>query len=247
MKRWHQRLSMSINANELFMEALESQLPSEFEKRTGLDLESGKFALMRSADIRYDAEKVGHISTDLVGPGVEGWWVEIAWRCEAHPGEEIAPSTVGPDCTLRIWWGALPDADIHKAHGGPIGPPWPKSDEFPFEPDDYPFRVEWWALSWPDLFFEIISPAELTDGQIHILGRYASAAHAEWNHAATSNPDQGVIHNMTPPSRRTPHSVVVHADFGSAGSRALVTILDTFRTASEHIPIATIVIRGAAV
>jgi hypothetical protein len=143
-----------------------------------------------------------------------------------------------------LWWAELPQQELRDEYGGPIDPPWPTSDEFPYAPEEFPFQVEWWSLPWPDAFIEIIGAHELSDAEIAAIGESVARSHAEWNFRAKSNMSIGIIHNMTAPLRLSERSFVIRADFGSAGPGALISIFHALRDAAGRTPIEKVIIRS---
>lgn len=228
--KWFDYFCQVMGCADGFRKPAEAQLGRQFRERTGLTLSQFAFAPPREGAVAIAFEKNGTalLRGRLHGPDAYSFEVSLGWR---RPGwERPLPSDTGPWDGLEIWWQSLPADSLRAHYAKPSGPPWPVSADFPFNPARYPFEVEWEHFSWPSLTIGICTGEEASADALDRLTDSLEQARLAWNTAAEAGGASGLIHNLgTRVAVTEARSMQVDVDFGSAGPKALVVMLDTLR------------------
>jgi hypothetical protein len=241
MKHWLSELTDELQCDSRFASELWSQLTNDFIKRTAIDPTDGNYGIVPTSDdyITYDDQGVGSVETDLITP--DGWTREVtfSWKCGNHSGERIDHSAALPDgCAPVFWWSGLPAEKLTQLYGKPVGPPWLREEarSIGYSPATYSFAIEWWALAWPFVFFQIDAGRALPDSDIDTIGDAIAQMQTDWN----EDESHGLIHNIHEPIRLTQQSCQGYIDFGSAGKGAVVRLLDTLQMLTSTIQISKV-------
>jgi hypothetical protein len=228
-----------------FRKPAEAQLRRQFREETGLT--PNRFVLAPPDDgpagIRFESDGAARVDAKLHGPDAYAFPVSIGWRC---PGRErLLPSEADSCDGLQAWWRALPADKLRAQYGKSSAPPGLVQD-LPFDPGRYSFKVDWEPLAWPDLWLRVETGERAAPAARDALLEALERTRESWNEAAQAGAGPGVIHNLGSQARVTGRrAIAIDVDFGSAGPKALVALLDAVQPLAERLGIRRVVVGGS--
>lgn len=235
-----------LSCSEGFGKRAEAQLRRQFLDRTGLPLKG--FVLLPpgtgDAAISVDGEGAALLDTWLAGPDARSFEVSLGWRCPG--GTPPLPSDPQPCDGLEFWWRTLPTDRLRAHYAKPAEPPWPTSGDFPFVPERYSFNVDWDRFAWPDLRLQVATDRTVEPAMLDFLVTALEETRLAWNTAAEAGAASGRIHNLGSLAKLVGRkAMLVDVDFGSAGPKSLIVMLDTLQTLAGKFGIRRVRIGGS--
>jgi hypothetical protein len=234
---WLELLCSSLNCSPQFRSELDSQLAQQASILASINVREGFALLPTDLRVHYDRDNVAHLKVDLVAPDNWGYPVQISWRCEAHPDEQIAPQAPLPpsnECRIRVGWEALPTEELRTKYTQPVQPPFSISGNFSFE-------IDWQYFTWPDVWLELQAREDVKEEQIKVVEVALEQARNEWNRKAE---EHGIIHNWSGLCRLDARCYELHIDFGSTDSSAMSYWLQALEDVGSSLSIARLIVRG---
>lgn len=233
---WLEILCSSLNCSPQFRFELNSQLAKQAQILAGINVREGFALLPTDLKIHYDSDGVGHLNADLVAPDNFGYPVQIAWKCEAHPSEQIAPQDPLPQSEayrLRVGWEDLPTEKLRAKYTKPAQYPFSISGNFSFE-------IEWQHFAWPDVCLEVQTKHKATEDQIKFVEVTLEKAREIWNRKPE---EHGIIHNWSGLHRLDSKLYRMHIDFGSADLRAMSYWLKILDNVASRLSLSCITVK----
>lgn len=234
---WLELLCSSLNCSPHFRQELDRQLAQQANILAGINVREGFALVPENSNVQYDKDNVAHLDADLIAPDNRGYPVQIAWRCEAHPQEQIPPQDPLPlsrECHFRAGWEALPTEELRAKYTQPIQPPFSILGNFSFE-------IEWHYFAWPDVWLELQTRQETTPEQIKAIEVTLEQAREEWNRQPE---EHGIIHNWSGLRRLDARCYEMHIDFGSTEANAMSYWLQALENLVSELSLLHIIVRG---
>jgi hypothetical protein len=251
---WFGFLCLHLGCSVSFAKGAKTQLAKQFRNDVGFGISSKGLYLAppdqerEHGGVWIDDDGVGHVRTELLGSTMEiTFEVGFAWRCEGSETGIPVVDEIQSGCRLLVWWEILPVQEIQRTFDQPVGPPWPTSPTFPYDPGRYRFDVQWEPISLPDLFIEIETDGPLEMDRRDELMKGLWHARERWNDVAPAS-GRGIIHDFGDAQfhQISGNRFEVAVDFGSADPGAIVVLLDALRGSESGTVIQRVVIRGHA-
>lgn len=244
---WLDLFCERVACTEGFRRQLHSQLARQFADQTGMGLDGFVLVppLEGNAAINFDSDGAAYLETDLVAADGNGYPVTLGWQGLGI--KEVLPSDVRIEegSTLVAWWQQLPADELKSRYSGTRGAPWPKSAEFPFDPQEYSFVVEWDVFAWPDVWLEVETARAAFPQLQDLLVDALIQAMERWNEAARKEEAVGVIHNLATQQKvLSTTAMVVNVDFGSASPAALVAMLQAIQQVADKLAVKQVLCRA---